>query len=129
MGEYKNLDEKAMIFMHDAKNGSVQLFWANDPTKTACVVGESNSSSKWTESRHEEGKVFVGCEPGNGFFTPICHSHFNSDGSCDIFVLRSEFTGRLVNVTLEGKPAEESGSLNASALTENLYNYHHILWV
>ena len=119
-GDY--LQDQDVIVMHRSRNDSVQLYVANDPTEVACASDEHNFAlfdpSTWI--RPEQGKLFVACAPDRGgFFTPICHSHFQADGTCAVFTLRSEYTGLLVNVALKEDSNGPAGSLNVSCFLQN----------
>ena len=61
---------------------------------------------------------------GYGLFTPLCHSHFDGKGACKVFALRSEFNGRLVQVTQEADEEDTQWKgfnlLNVCAILANL---------
>ena len=67
------------------------------PTTAACVDGE-DSEDNYRESENNE--LSFRCQNNKGAFKAICHSHFGRNGACQVFVLRSEFTGRLVKVNM-----------------------------
>lgn len=92
----------------EAAKGSVQLWKANDRLQSACVGAEQTDLQDSGSMR-----LSIGCGIKQGFFTPFCHSHFEESGDCKVFVLRSEFNGRLIKVNLTEDP-KGTGVLDVS---------------
>lgn len=84
------------------------------PMTGACIDGEDKNRPK-----SEKSELNFRCKNDElfpwlfqlGLFEPICHSHYDANGSCKVFVLRSKYTGRLIKVNMNWTVSETAATL------------------
>ena len=55
-----------------------------------------------------------------GYVAPICHSHYDGEGSCKVFVLRFELNHRLIKVNVTDGQQEKNAIMDVSKLNKNV---------